>query len=141
MDFFVRKESDSELLTGTKIYVSRKKYGDMSGNIHILQGYVCMITALNSIDNQFLLNGQGICILSKHGRLTVLSKPLRPNGTSLNVLGKHFVVQFVTCLILVVNLSQSIGLFTCIMECPQANEGGCSQILHETCRFLPENVN
>lgn len=39
-----------------------------------------------------LLNGQGICILSKHGRLTALSKPLRPNGTSLNVLGKHFVV-------------------------------------------------
>lgn len=36
MDFFVRKESDSELLTGTKIYVSRKKYRDMSGNIHIL---------------------------------------------------------------------------------------------------------
>lgn len=24
---------------------------DMSGNIHILKGYVCMITALNSIDN------------------------------------------------------------------------------------------
>lgn len=25
MDFFVRKKSDSELLTGTKIYVSRNK--------------------------------------------------------------------------------------------------------------------
>lgn len=29
MDFFVRKESDSELLIGIKIYVFRKKYGDM----------------------------------------------------------------------------------------------------------------
>lgn len=51
MDFFVRKESDSELLIGIKIYVFRKKYGDMFGNIYILQGYVCMIIVLNSIDN------------------------------------------------------------------------------------------
>lgn len=139
MDFFVRKESDSELLTGTKIYVSRKKYGDMSGNIHILQGYVCMITALNSIDNYSFAKRAGNLHIVKTWQINCTI--LRPNGTSLNVLGKHFVVQYVTCLILVVNLSQSIGLFTCIMECPQANEGGCSQILHETCRLLPENVN
>lgn len=141
MDFFVRKESDSELLIGIKIYVFRKKYGDMFGNIYILQGYVCMIIVLNSIDNQFLLNGQGICILLKYGRLIVLFKFLRFNGISLNVLGKYFVVQYVICLIFVVNLSQLIGLYICIMECLQVNEGGCFQILYEICCFFFENVN